>query len=97
MPSKLYEALASGRAVILIAAGPAAGMVRDAQAGIVVPHDNPAALVAALQRLAAEPQLRARLGANGRALALERFDRTRLHEAFAERLRSGLANDAEGT
>jgi glycosyltransferase involved in cell wall biosynthesis len=95
VPSKLYEALASGRPVILIATGPAAEFVRDAQAGIVVPHDNPGALVAALQRLAVDPQLRARLGANGRTLALERFNRARLHEEFAERLRAGLTADME--
>ena len=95
VPSKLYEALASGRPVILIATGPAAEMVHGAQAGIVVPHDNPGALAAALQRLAAEPQLRARLGANGRALALERFNRARLHEEFAQRLRAGLTEDVE--
>lgn len=92
VPSKLYEALASGRPVVLIASGAAAEIVRSADAGIVVPHDNPGALAAALQRLAAEPQLRERLGANGRRIAVTRFDRTRINAAFIERLHEGGAD-----
>jgi glycosyltransferase involved in cell wall biosynthesis len=93
VPSKLYEALASGRPIILIATGQAAEIVREAQAGIVVPHDDPDALVAAVRRLGSDPALRARLGANGRAMATARFDRARINAAFAERLHEG---DAEG-
>ena len=46
VPSKLYEAMASGRPVVLVASGEAAEIVREHRAGIVVepgnygPHPN---------------------------------------------------------
>jgi glycosyltransferase involved in cell wall biosynthesis len=43
----------------------AGGLVRDGTNGVVVPAGDSRALAAALQRLASEPQLRARLGAAG--------------------------------
>jgi glycosyltransferase involved in cell wall biosynthesis len=91
VPSKLYEALASGRPVVLIAAGQAAHIVGDGGAGIVVPHNDRAALAGALMRLAGDPGLRARLGANGRRIALEQFDRSRIADDFLAVLQAGLA------
>ncbi len=44
----------------------AGGLVRDGRNGAVVPAGDPVALAAALRRLAADPSLRARLGAAGR-------------------------------
>jgi glycosyltransferase involved in cell wall biosynthesis len=43
----------------------AGGLVRDGRNGLVVPAGNPAALAAAMRRLAGDAQLRARLGAAG--------------------------------
>jgi glycosyltransferase involved in cell wall biosynthesis len=90
VPSKLYEALASGRPVVLIAGGDAARIVREAEAGVVVPHNDRAALAAALLRLAGDAALRARLGANGRRIATERFDRSHIAERFLALLQAGL-------
>jgi glycosyltransferase involved in cell wall biosynthesis len=45
----------------------AGGLVRDGETGLVVPAGDAGALAAALRRLHADPALRARLGANGRA------------------------------
>jgi glycosyltransferase involved in cell wall biosynthesis len=89
VPSKLFEALASGRPIVLVASGEAARIVHEADAGIVVSPDDALALVSALRRLAADPALRARLGANGRAAAAERFDRHRIVDAFAALLEAG--------
>jgi glycosyltransferase involved in cell wall biosynthesis len=91
VPSKLYEALASGRPVVLIAGGEAARIVREGEAGIVVPHNDRAGLAAALLRLAGDEGLRARLGANGRRIAAERFDRSRIAENFLALLQAGLS------
>ena len=90
VPSKLFEALASGRPVVVIATGEAARIVEEADAGIVVGHDDRAALAGALRRLAADPALRARLGANGRAAAVARYDRGRIIDEFTVRLEQGL-------
>jgi glycosyltransferase involved in cell wall biosynthesis len=97
VPSKLYEAMASGRPVVVIATGQAAALVGDGQAGIVVPHNDRAALVAALRRLAVDPALRARLGANGRRIAVERFDRSRIAGDFLAMLQAGLAGGGHAT
>lgn len=47
---------------------------RDGVTGLVVPPADPSALAAALNRLLAEPALRARLGASARRLCAERFE-----------------------
>jgi len=92
VPSKLYEAMASGRPVVLAAAGEAAQIVRDADAGVVVSPGDPPRLAEALRGLAADPALRARLGANGRRAAEARFDRAAICGAFIDL----LEREAEG-
>lgn len=90
VPSKLYEALASGRPIVLIAGGDAAAIVASREAGIVVAPGDRAGLVAALRALAADPARRRRLGDNARAAAVELFHRPRIVEAFLELLEGGL-------
>lgn len=90
VPSKLYEALASGRPVVLLASGDAAAIVTGSEAGIVVAPDDRDGLVEALRALAADPVRRERLGANGRAAALRHFDRGRIVDSFVEFLEGGL-------
>jgi glycosyltransferase involved in cell wall biosynthesis len=93
VPSKLFEALSSGRPVVVIASGEAARIVREFDAGIVVPPGDPDSLIAALRRLAGDPDLRGRLGTNGRTAALRQFDRDRIVEDFTALLEAGLAPD----
>src|SRR4051812_29042318 len=81
-PSKLYEAMASGRPVVLVAEGEPAAIVRDADAGLVVQPGDAAELVAALHRLAADPALRERLGTNGRRVAEHLFNRIEIAARF---------------
>lgn len=92
VPSKLYEAMASGRPVVLAAAGEAAEIVRDVDAGVVVSPGDPPRLAEALRTLAGDPGLRARLGANGRRAAEARFDRGAILGAFIDL----LEREAEG-
>jgi glycosyltransferase involved in cell wall biosynthesis len=63
------EAFDQGVAVIATTAVGAAagGLVRNEQTGLVVPAGDESALAAALRRLHGDPELRARLGAAGRA------------------------------
>lgn len=51
VPSKLYEAMASARPVLLVAQGEAARLVEDTGCGEVVPPGDAAGLVAAVRRL----------------------------------------------
>jgi glycosyltransferase involved in cell wall biosynthesis len=46
--------------------------------GLLVPPGDAAALAAALRRMAADPALRARMGAAGRERALQRYDEAKV-------------------
>lgn len=81
-PSKLYEAMASGRPVVLVAKGEPAAIVRDAEAGLVVEPGDTAGLAAALRTLAGDPVLRQTLGANGRRAAERLFNQTEIAARF---------------
>jgi glycosyltransferase involved in cell wall biosynthesis len=81
-PSKLYEAMASGRPVVLVAEGEPANIVREHETGLVVAPGDAAGLAAALRRLAGDPALRQRLGANGRRTAELLFDQTDIDASF---------------
>ena len=96
VPSKLFEALATGRPIVLVATGAAARIVTEAEAGVVVPHDNPGALAAAVRRLAADPALRRRFGDNGRRAAVDRHDRGRIVDEFLALLERNLESDTGG-
>jgi colanic acid biosynthesis glycosyl transferase WcaI len=92
VPSKIYSALASGRPCIA-AVEPAcevAAIVRAAECGpVIAPHD-PLALVAAIEMLAGDPALAARMGRNAREAAF-RFDRPRQVARYDALLRSVVA------
>lgn len=86
VPSKLYEAMAGGRPVILVASGEASEIVNAYQAGITVEPGDIKALVQALKTLVGQPQLRQTMGENGRRAAEQHFDR----EIIVKRFRSFL-------
>ena len=90
VPSKLYEAMASGRPVVLVADGEAAEIVRDHQAGLVVKPGDINGLVQALCTLCAQPSLRQTLGANGRRAAEQFFDRAQIADRFIKHLETNL-------
>jgi glycosyltransferase involved in cell wall biosynthesis/predicted metal-dependent phosphoesterase TrpH len=68
----LLEAGASGLPVVAARAGGGPELISDGSNGLLVAPDDPAALAAALFRLARDPDLRVRLGEEGRRSALER-------------------------
>lgn len=88
VPSKLYEAMALAKPVVVVAEGEAADIVRRHDAGLAVRPWDAGALAAALRRLASDPELRARLGRNGRAAVERHFDRRRISEEFVRFLES---------
>lgn len=86
IPSKLFEYLGAGKAVVGAVRGEAAAILRTAGAEVVEPED-PVALAAAVDRLAADPERRARMGAEGRAYVEAHFDRRALALRYRELLR----------
>jgi glycosyltransferase involved in cell wall biosynthesis len=78
VPSKIYEAMASELPIVLVADGEAARRVVEAGAGLVVPPGDAGALLAACERMATAPALRALLGAAGRRAAETLYDRDRI-------------------
>lgn len=94
VPSKLYEAMASGKPVILVAAGEAAEIVRSHGVGIAVEPGDIQGLVRTIRDLRADPALRAQLGQQGRITAEKHFDRDEICSRFIELLQDALAASA---
>lgn len=88
VPSKVYGILAAGRPFIAaVEPGCEAGVIAcDEMCGLVVPPANPAALAAAVRRLATDRALTARLGARARQVAA-RFDRPVAVQAYVDLFR----------
>ncbi len=86
LPTKLLEAMAAGRPLVLSARGESAALVRSAGAGIVVEPGDPDALAQALRRLHADPALRRELGRAGRTHAEAEFGARRAADAWAQQL-----------
>lgn len=82
VPSKLYEAMSAAKPAVLAAYGEAPALLAEADAGLSVPPENAPALAEAVRRLMRDPDLRRRLGANGRRLVEERYDREKLVDRF---------------
>lgn len=87
VPSKMFEYLAAGRAVIGALTGEAAQILREAGA-VVVPPEDPAALAAAAGALAADPARRAELARQGRAYVERFFDRADLARQYRKILQT---------
>lgn len=75
LPSKMFEAMATERAIILGVKGESEGVLREAQAGIAIPPEDAAALADAIVALADDPARRAALGRAGRAFVTQQFNR----------------------
>ena len=93
MPAKLTSILAAGRASVGTAVpGTAVAEVLEGEgAGVVVAPDDPAALAAGIARLAADPDLRTRLGEGARSYAERVLSRDVVLGAFERRLLELLA------
>jgi glycosyltransferase involved in cell wall biosynthesis len=80
----VLEAMACGRPLVATNVGGNPEAVRDGVDGLLVPARNPAALADAVDRLASAPELRERMGRNGRRRVESEFSMARMVERFAE-------------
>jgi glycosyltransferase involved in cell wall biosynthesis len=83
-PVALIEAAAAGVPAVATDVGGVRDVVEDGMTGRVVTGDNPVVLAEAVERLLADDAERARLGANARARALERFSTDEMTSALAD-------------
>lgn len=72
-PVSLVEAQAAARPVVATDVGGVADVVLAGESGLLVPSNDVRAFADALHALALAPELRARMGANGRAFAIKYF------------------------
>ena len=73
LPKALLEAAACGRPLVATDVPGCRQVVRDGETGLLVPARSVVPLADALQRLAGDPGLRRRLGANARRLVEAEF------------------------
>jgi glycosyltransferase involved in cell wall biosynthesis len=86
VPHKLFQYMARETPVLVTDVGPLGRIVRETDAGVVVPPDGGAAAADALAALADDPDECDRLGANGRAAVESEYnwarDATRLRAVY---------------
>jgi glycosyltransferase involved in cell wall biosynthesis len=91
IPSKMFECLAAGKAVVGSVRGEAAQILTEAGA-VVVPPEDSAALAAAIADLAAAPRRRAHLGQLGRSFVERCYDRAALAREYRKVLDQAAAS-----
>jgi glycosyltransferase involved in cell wall biosynthesis len=99
----IAEAMGCGKPVVVAEAGGAAELFTPGHDGLGHTPGDAAGLAAAIARLAADPGLRARLGANARRTALGRFSQERygreiaaVYAAACRRVRAGSGSGRGG-
>jgi glycosyltransferase involved in cell wall biosynthesis len=75
IPTKMLEFMSCGRPVVLGVGGQAEKILREADAGISVEAENPAAIAEAIRTMFTNPELRVRCGRNGRAYIVAKMSR----------------------
>lgn len=88
LPTSIQEAMASGAAVVSTRHAGIPEAIVPGETGLLVAEHDAAGFAAALATLLADPALTARLGANARAMALERFDIDKLHARLEAMIRA---------
>lgn len=78
IPSKIFEAMAMRCPIILGVEGEAKEIVTGGHCGVAIRPGNAEDLAAALRQLVDDPKRVAELGANGRRLVTEHYDRRKL-------------------
>jgi glycosyltransferase involved in cell wall biosynthesis len=96
LPSKIFEAAAMARPIILGVEGNAAELVDEAGAGICIEPDNADELVATTLRLAEDPQLGRTIGQDGHDYITAHFDRDVLARRYLETIEQVVAASRAG-
>jgi glycosyltransferase involved in cell wall biosynthesis len=91
LPAKLFEAMGAGIPVIGAMEGEAQRVIEKANCGISVEPEDATAIAGAILTLFRDPELRRKLGENGRAYASRYYNRKEIAEQFEYLLVESLA------
>ena len=95
-PTKLFEYLAMGKGIVASRLGQVAEVIMDGENGLLVEPGDASALARAIEKLAQDEALRARLGAAARQTAIERYtwkhNAARVFDAVSSLKRKELAH-----
>jgi glycosyltransferase involved in cell wall biosynthesis len=86
VPSKIYEAMATGLPILFGGEGEGGRRILEANAGLVVPYDDIPALEQGIRQLATQPTLRQQFGNAGRLAAEKVYSRTEIARRLQELL-----------
>jgi glycosyltransferase involved in cell wall biosynthesis len=84
LPSKIFEDAAMEKPILAGLRGEGSAIIAAADCGIVFAPGDDAALTAAVERLADDPEEGRRLGRNGRRFVLEHYERRGLAQDYLE-------------
>lgn len=84
IPSKMFEILAMGRPLIGSVRGEARAILERSGGALLIPPEDPQALVSAIDSLASNPARRAEMGQAGRAFLEANFSHAALAERYLE-------------
>ncbi len=96
IPSKMFEAMAMSRPIILGVDGEARRIVEAGDCGVFIPPEDPAALAAAARVMVEDPALRARLGSAGKNFVRANYDRSILADRYLAVISEVISASAPG-
>ncbi|MBU3889566.1 glycosyltransferase family 4 protein [Methylosinus sporium] len=96
LPSKMFEAMAMRRPIILGVEGEACTLLEEAGAGVAITPESAEELAAAVMRLSQDRELAKRLGAAGYAHVRRHFDRAELAAKYIDVLNDAIATARPG-
>ena len=91
LPSKIFDAWACNRPILLSVDGEAHQIMESAGGGVFVPPEDPEAMASALKTLCNSPKECKRMGENGRAYTIQHFSRRALAEQLAKELETSMS------
>ncbi len=97
LPSKMFEAMAMERPIVLGVAGEARQLLEEAGAGIAITPQSAEGLAAAVVKLVDDPELAARIGHQGGAYVREHYDRAKLARTYLDLLESVVGKSGAGS
>jgi glycosyltransferase involved in cell wall biosynthesis len=97
LPSKMFEAMAMRRPIILGVEGEARELLEEARAGLAMTPESADELAAAVKRLADDPVEADTLGAAGQAHVHAHYDRTKLALRYLDLMEETIVGKAART